>query len=73
VVMARVSLVVRNTESSGGFVDDKIYTIAGDTYCTARTPSCDVELPAAFEDHRRQVYSRTVGLRNVAGRREVQP
>jgi type IV pilus assembly protein PilW len=63
VVMVRISLVVRNTKSSGGFVDSKTYTVAGENY----------SVPAGFEDHRRQVYSRTVGLRNVAGRREVAP
>jgi len=60
VVMARVSLVVRSTESSGGFVDNKVYTVAGASYT----------VPAEFRSHRRQVYTRTVSLRNVAGRRE---
>lgn len=67
VVMARISLVVRNTGNyedetgeSGGFVDDKVYTVAGESYT----------VPTEFQNHRRQVYTRTVGLRNVAGRRE---
>lgn len=63
VVMVRISLVVRNTKPSNGFVDTKAYTVAGEAYT----------VPAEFEKHRRQVYSRTVGLRNVAGRREVGP
>ncbi len=75
VVMARISLVVRNMEPSSGFEDTKIYTIGTNedntpiTYCS-NTTTCTVELPAAYKNHRRQVYSRTVGLRNVAGRRE---
>jgi len=69
VVSVRISLVVRNTgeggESTGesaGFVDDKDYTVAGEPYT----------VPAEFQGHRRQVYTRTVSLRNVAGRRQVE-
>ncbi len=60
VVMARVSLVVRNAEPSPGFTETKDYIVAGQTY----------NVPEEFEKHRRQVYVRTVGLRNVAGRRQ---
>jgi type IV pilus assembly protein PilW len=60
VVMVRISLVVRSAEPSGGFTDDKVYTVAGASYT----------VPTGFEHYRRQVYSRTVGLRNVAGRRQ---
>lgn len=60
VVMVRVYLVVRNLEASPGFTDTKQYTVAG----------LDYDIPVGFEKHRRQVYVRTVGLRNVAGRRQ---
>ena len=60
VVMVRISLVVRSTEPSSGTLDTKVYEVAGETYA----------VPTAFSDHRRQVYTRTVSLRNVAGRRE---
>lgn len=59
VIMVRVTLVVRSVDPSNGFLDNKTYTIAGETYT----------VPAEFMDHRRQVYSRTVSLRNIAGRR----
>jgi len=59
VVMVRISLVVRSNEPSGGFEDDKDYEVAGEIYT----------VPAEFKNHRRQVYSRTVSIRNVAGRR----
>lgn len=59
VIMVRVTLVVRSEKPSAGFLDNKSYTIAGATYT----------VPAEFQSHRRQVYSRTVSLRNVAGRR----
>lgn len=62
VAMVKVSLVVRNLQPSAGFTDDKDYTIAGAAY----------DVPADFINHRREVYSRTVSLRNVAGRREQQ-
>lgn len=60
VVMVRISLVVRNVDSSAGFTDTKDYVVAGEDY----------DVPADFVKHRRQVYVRTVGLRNVAGRRQ---
>jgi len=42
------------------------------TYCVnlPPRPACDVTIPDEFANYRRQLYSRTVGLRNVAGRRE---
>jgi type IV pilus assembly protein PilW len=60
VAMVRLSLVVRNLEPSGGFTDDRTYTVAGAAYT----------VPAGFEDHRRQLYVRTVSVRNIAGRRQ---
>ncbi len=60
VVMVRISLVVRNIEPSNGYVDTKVYKVAGEDY----------DVPAEFQRHRRQVYTRTVSLRNIAGRRE---
>ena len=59
VAMVRVSLVVRNLEPTAGFTDGKTYTLAGAPFT----------VPVGFESHRRQVYSRTVSLRNVVGRR----
>ena len=42
------------------------------TYCANLPPraACDVTIPAEFVNHRRQLFTRTVSLRNVAGRRE---
>lgn len=60
VVAVRVSLVVRSRESSPGYVDDRSYTVARESYT----------VPAGFVDHKRQVFSRTIPLRNVAERRE---
>jgi type IV pilus assembly protein PilW len=59
VVMVRIALVVRSAEPSPGFTDNKDYQLAGAQYL----------VPEEFENHRRQVYSRTVSVRNVAGRR----
>jgi len=71
-VMVRISMVVRNLQPSDGFSDEKTYTLADKTYCAqpAVGPACDITVPAAFKNYRRQVYTRTVSLRNVAGRRE---
>jgi type IV pilus assembly protein PilW len=60
VVMVRISLVVRSAEPSSGYADSKVYEVAGEAYT----------VPAEFTDHRRKVYTRTVTVRNVAGRRE---
>jgi type IV pilus assembly protein PilW len=60
VVVVRVSLVVRSLQPSTGFTDTKDYTLAGAPYT----------VPPDFIDHRRNVYTRTISLRNVAGRRE---
>jgi type IV pilus assembly protein PilW len=62
VVMVRVSLVVRNLASSPGYSDTRTYTVGGESYT----------VPTAFQGHKRQVYTRTVSIRNTAGRREVQ-
>ncbi|MCB1690883.1 MAG: PilW family protein [Halioglobus sp.] len=72
VVRVKVSLMVRSQEASAGFRDEKIYTIVGQTYCADIPPraACDVTIPEEFEGHRRQLFSRTVSLRNVAGKRE---
>ncbi len=71
-VKVTISILVRSQEPSAGFRDDKIYTIVGQTYCADLPPraACDVTMPAALEGYRRQLYSRTVSLRNVAGKRE---
>lgn len=62
VVMVRVSLVVRNLEPSPGYSDTRTYTVGGESYT----------VPTAFQGHKRQLYTRTVSVRNTAGRREVQ-
>ncbi len=62
VVMVRVSLVVRNLQPSFGFVDTKTYSVAGRSYT----------VPHDYRNHKRQLYSRTVSVRNIAGRREMQ-
>jgi type IV pilus assembly protein PilW len=68
VVMVRISMLVRSPEASAGFSDTKVYTVAGETYCAGG--ACDVDIPDEFQTHRRQLYARTVSMRNVAGRRE---
>jgi type IV pilus assembly protein PilW len=62
VAMVRVYMVVRNLEPSAGYSDTRTYVVGGDAYV----------VPVAFQEHKRQVYARTVSIRNVAGRRETQ-
>ncbi|MEP5568048.1 MAG: PilW family protein [Halioglobus sp.] len=64
VVMVRIHMVVRNLEPSPGYLDDRDYKVGGADY-----DATDFD---AFKNHKRQLYTRTVSLRNVAGRREQQ-
>lgn len=60
VVAVKVSLIARNLEATAGYDDTRTYTIAGASYT----------VPTAVRSFKRQLYSTTVHLRNVAGRRE---
>lgn len=61
VTAVKVSLVARNIQPTLGYVDAKTYTVGGASYA----------VPEGLQQYKRQVYSTTVHLRNVAGRREV--
>lgn len=61
VALVRVWLVVRSSDPSAGYQDARDYTVAGAAY----------NVPAGLLDFRREVYVRTISLRNVAGRRET--
>lgn len=62
IATVRLWLVARNLTPTPGFNDDRTYDLGGVAY----------NVPAAFADHKRHVYSTTITLRNVAGAREVQ-
>ena len=62
VVMVRLHMVVRNLEPTGGYSDTRTYSVGGASYT----------VPVAYQNYKRQVYARTVSIRNVAGRREAQ-
>jgi type IV pilus assembly protein PilW len=59
VVIVRLGLIVRNHQPSAGFNDARTYTVSGQTYT-----------PATKQNHRRQLYTRTISARNIGGRRE---
>lgn len=61
VVAVRIWMLTRNTQATTGFVDKNTYTL-GDRVIDA------ADLPAGFK---RQVYSSTVRLNNIAGRRDA--
>ncbi|SEI48931.1 type IV pilus assembly protein PilW [Azotobacter beijerinckii] len=61
VVAVKVSLIARNPQATLGYVDERTYMVAGEEY----------EVPDDRLAFRRQFYSTTVHLRNVAGRREL--
>lgn len=60
VVAVRVWLVARNLEATNGYTDPNTYQLGSTTY----------SVPAAWKGFKRQVYSTTVNLPNVSGRRE---
>lgn len=59
VVAIRVWLLARNTERTPGYTDDRTYVLGG-----------DAEEYAPDDGFKRQLYTSTVRLNNVAGRRE---
>ncbi|MDH4654331.1 MULTISPECIES: PilW family protein [unclassified Pseudomonas] len=61
VIAVKVYLIARNSEPTAGFVDGNSY-ILGDV---------EYDVPDALKGYKRQLYSTTVNLRNVAGRREL--
>lgn len=61
VIAVRIWLVARNLEATPGYTDTNSYSLGGLTY-----------EPAAYKNHKRQIYSTTVFLKNVGGPREVQ-
>lgn len=62
IASVRLWLVARNLAPTPGFIDERTYSLGG----------VEHEVPGAFAGHKRQVYSTTITLRNVAGAREVQ-
>lgn len=62
IAAVRLWLVARNLTPTPNYNDDRTYNLGGFEH----------EVPAGFEAHKRQVYSTTITLRNVAGAREVQ-
>lgn len=62
VVSVQVNLVARNTETSPGYADDKIYSLGLAGYTTATN-----------DRYRRHAYSTFVRLNNISMRRECDP
>lgn len=60
VVVVKVSLVARNQDPTLGYEDTRTYTVGGRAYT----------VPDDLKGFKRQVYSTSVHLRNVSGRRE---
>jgi type IV pilus assembly protein PilW len=60
VAMVRVGLIVRNSQPTSGYSDERIYNFAGQNYT----------VPSDLKGFRRQLYIRTIGTPNIAGRRE---
>lgn len=61
VVAVRIWLVARNLEKTAGYVDGRTYQLGESSY----------SVPAGMEGYKREVYSTTVYLNNVSGRRQA--
>ena len=61
VIAATVWIVVRAPAAEKSYRDNLVYSIAGASFT----------VPAGYADHRRAVFSRTVELFNIAGRRKL--
>ena len=61
VIAATVWMVVRAPDPERGYTDNLTYQLAGASF----------SVPSGFADHRRAVFSRTVELVNIAGRRKL--
>lgn len=61
VVAVRIWLVARNLDQTAGYTDGRSYKLGSEDYT----------VPNDLQGYKRQVYSTTVNLRNVSGRREV--
>jgi type IV pilus assembly protein PilW len=60
VVMVRIYMLVRNLDPSPGYKDTRVYTIAGTEFT----------VPEELQNYRRQLYVRTVSLRNLELQRD---
>lgn len=61
VIAVKVYLIARNSEPTAGYVDSNSYTLGDEVF----------EVADEFKSYKRQMYSTTVNLRNIAGRREL--
>ncbi|WP_207887521.1 PilW family protein [Pseudomonas sp. 30_B] len=61
VVAIRIWLVARNLEKTPGYVDGRTYQLGGSSY----------SVPTGATGYKREVYSTTVYLNNVSGRRQA--
>ena len=69
VVLAKVFLLARNTESTAGFVDRKTYTMNSDGTQTNPCNGFSGNQLTTCQSFRRHAYQSTVRLNNPAGRR----
>ncbi|MGQ0653173.1 MAG: PilW family protein [Betaproteobacteria bacterium] len=65
-VSVKVFILARNTEPTGGHVDDKTYTLG-----SAGTTNSAGTKPAANDSYKRHVFSALVRLTNPSSRREI--
>jgi type IV pilus assembly protein PilW len=66
VTAVKLFVLARSSEASPGYEDTKSYTLG-----SATDSNFNETIPAFNDDFKRHVYSRTVRLNNIAGRRET--
>lgn len=63
IVGATVWMIVRSPQAERGYTDESTYSLPA--------PGPVFDIPDGFESHRRAVFSKTVEMANIAGRRRV--
>jgi len=70
VVTARIDMLVRNPESSAGFIDTKTYALGVDPVVNTN-PSVTIPATILDQTYRRHVYSAEIRLVNLSSRKEI--
>ena len=63
VVGTTVWMIVRSPQAERGYTDESTYSLP--------VPGPAFDIPDGFESHRRAVFSKTIEMANIAGRRRV--
>ena len=74
VVVARIHLIARATESTNAYRDERIYDLGlAPSLCAVGNAAAGCDSATLDPGYRRQLFSTALRLTNVTGRRELPP